>query len=85
VDPTNIESIVDTLQIPSTDTYTIASDHGKRLKLVAPLVIMDKAYNRKLSATLVVLKEKAREIIRELEKLEGNSKEINKELRYKKP
>jgi hypothetical protein len=46
------------------ETYTFTSDHGKRLKLIAPITIIDKARDQELDTALVVPKEKAREITR---------------------
>jgi hypothetical protein len=45
------------------EIYTFTSNHSKRLKLIAPITIIDKAYDQELDITLIVLKEKAREII----------------------
>jgi hypothetical protein len=84
-DPTNAESMVNTLQIPSVETYTFASDHGKRLKLIAPVTIMDKARDQELDTALVVPKEKAGEITRQLENSKENSEELGEELYHKEP
>jgi hypothetical protein len=43
--------------------YTFTNNYNKRLKLIAPFTIINKAYNQELNITLIVLKEKAREII----------------------
>jgi hypothetical protein len=84
-DPTNAVSMVDSLQIPSVKTFTFTSDHGKRLKLTAPVTIIDKARDQKLGTALVVPKEKAGEITRQLENSKGNSEELGEELFHKEP
>jgi hypothetical protein len=67
-DSTNTASMVNALQLPSeVPTLALAIDQGKRLKLTAPTTILEEARAQRLDTALVVSKQNAGEVIRQLE------------------
>jgi Protein of unknown function (DUF3723) len=79
---TDTVSMVNALQLPSeAPTLALASDRGKRLKLTAPTTILEGARAQRLDTALVVSKQNAGEVIRQLE----DSEELGEELPHKEP
>jgi len=73
VNSTDTASMVDALQAPQ--TLALACNPGKRLKLAAPVTILEAARAQSLNTALVVSKQSAREVIRQLENFEENSEQ----------
>lgn len=57
------------LQLPSKALYiTITRDRGKKLKMIAPTTVLDEACSQRIKTGLVVSKQDAGELIRQLER-----------------
>jgi hypothetical protein len=86
VNSTDTVSMVNALQMPSeVQTLALANNQGKRLKLAAPITILEEARAQRLDTALVVSKQSAGEVIRQLENFEEDSEESDEELLHKEP
>ena len=74
-DPTDPVSMVNALQLPSEVPF-LTKEKGKRLKLTAPITILEEARSQRLDTALIVSQHSVRELIRRFEDCEGSEQEL---------
>jgi hypothetical protein len=72
--------MIQALQLPS-ETRFLTADDGKRLKLTAPVRIIEEAHSQNLDAALVVLRQNTGDLIRQFEE----NDDLEEELSYRGP
>jgi hypothetical protein len=68
-------SMTTALRLPSVSRF-IAWDNGKRLKLIAPTIILEEARSERLQAVIAVSQHSVQELIRRFEDYEDPGEEL---------
>jgi hypothetical protein len=74
-DPEDKLFMVSALRLPS-DSYFMTQDNGKRLKMTAPITILEEAQSKWLNAVISVPRHKVQELIHQFKDHEESEEEL---------